>query len=138
MVFLKRNEERKEKLELKGGQGGLLPILIFVSRPGPSCHNKVVQCSAPACAVAHQTGGSCEQQRARHTHVRVHYRDSASGHDEVEGLSRQKILVVIDCPQLLCRDRLPTAPLSRQRLLGPVSRQDLGWDWVTRVATESL
>ena len=35
MVFWKGNEEGKEKLEVKGGQGGLLPIFNYVSRPGP-------------------------------------------------------------------------------------------------------
>ena len=41
MVFWKGKEEGKEKLEVKGGQSGLLPIFSFVSRSGPSCRDRV-------------------------------------------------------------------------------------------------
>ena len=43
MVFWKGNEEGKEKLEVKGSQGGLLPIFSYVSQLGPSCHDRVAQ-----------------------------------------------------------------------------------------------
>ena len=42
MVFWKGKVKEKEKLEVKGGQGGLLLILKYVSRPGPLCHDRVV------------------------------------------------------------------------------------------------
>ena len=71
MVFWKGKEEGKEKLEVKGGQSGLLPIFSFVSQPGPPCRDRVAQWHALASAAAHVIGKLCAQQRAQHVRARV-------------------------------------------------------------------
>ena len=87
MVFWKGKEEGKEKLEVKGGQGELLPIFSYMSRPSSP------RVATEWCSSAH--GSACDGHEMRATacttltcvRPRFLVRPSARGHEEVEGLS---------------------------------------------------
>ena len=141
MVFWTGKEEGKEKLEVGGGQIGLLPNFSFLSPPSPcvatkwwsGAHQRTRQCSRRARS-ARTTGA-----RARAS-PRSHARSSAHGRDESEGLSRLKIPVVTDFPQPLCHNRefSATIEVSRSLVTTELSCHDkvCCWDWMAWVVTE--
>ena len=88
MVFWTGKEEGKEKLEVDGGQIGLLPNFSFFSPPGPhvttkwwsGAHQRTRQFSRQARSA--RTTHTCARARPR-----SHARSSVHGRDESEGLS---------------------------------------------------
>ena len=82
------------------------------------CRNRVPRVATEWRSSAHDSVCSRRVELAA-----VCARSSAHRRDEEEGLPRQKIPIMTDCPQLLCRNRDCLAPC-RDRTL--VSRQGLG------------
>ena len=91
MVFW-RKEEGKEKLEVKGGQGGILPIFSYVSRQSGEVARTAVCDKCPVQAAAHKTR-ACDQDFARdRVHVGVMRQRACR---DRKALSRQTIHVAL-------------------------------------------